>query len=134
MATTRVKLYGPLFDGTADEDARKLVSSLARELAEIGRDWVKLDTHRMTRSGSDTGAAAGGVEMSGADGVYVIKGGIRAGEYAWPWLEGTSKRNATTGFKGYSTFRRTRLRLRRQATPFLQAKVDAFIAEIGGMP
>lgn len=134
MATTRIKLSGPLFDGQAADAARAFVNSLAREIAEIGRDWVRLDTQRMTKSGSDTGAAAGGVEMHGSGGAYVISGGIRQGEYAWPWLEGTSQRNTSTGFKGYGTFRRTRLRMRKQVTPFAQARLDEFIGRMGGVP
>lgn len=132
MATTRIVLTGPLFDGQADAAARDFVNSLAAEVAEIGRDWIKLDTGRMTKSGSNTGAAAGGVELAGGNGAYVIRGGIRVREYDWPWLEGTSRRNQSTGFKGYGTFRRTRLRMRRQVTPFAQLRLEEYLARMGG--
>lgn len=132
MATTRVVLSGPLFDGQAAAAARDFADSLAAEVAEIGRDWIRLDTGRMTKSGSDTGAAAGGVELSGGSGTYVIKGGIRKGQYAWPWLEGTSRRNQSTGFKGYGTFKRTRLRMRKQVTPFAQARLEEYLIRMGG--
>ncbi|MGH3402671.1 MAG: hypothetical protein ACRDRJ_09215 [Streptosporangiaceae bacterium] len=133
MATTKVILSGPLFDGTADAAARDFVNSLAAEVAAIGRDWIKLDTQRMDKSGrGGTGAAAGGVQLTGSGGSYTISGGIRKGEYAWPWLEGTSKRNESTGFKGYHTFRRTRLRMRTQVTPFAQAQMEKYITQMGG--
>jgi len=132
MATTKVTLTGPLFDGEAARAAAEFTDSLTKEIAEIGQTWIKLDTQRMTKSGSDTGAAAEGVKLAGGGGQYVISGGIHEGKFAWPWLEGTSKRNQSTGFKGYGTFRRTRLRMRKQVTPFAQAKLKEYLAEMGG--
>jgi hypothetical protein len=132
MATVKIILSGPLFDGQASEAAKDFTDSLAGEVARIGRDWIRLDTQRMTKSGSDTGQAAEGVELSGGNGQYVILGGIREGKYAWPWLEGTSKRNASTGFKGYGSFRRTTLRMRKQVTPFAQQRLEQYLAGMGG--
>ena len=133
MATTKVTITGPVFDGQAAAAARDFARALATEVAEIGRDWIKLDTQRMDKSGrGGTGAAASGVKLDGQGSSYLISGGIRQGEYAWPWLEGTSRRNKSTGFKGYHSFRRTRLRMRKQVTPYAQAQMAAFIARMGG--
>ena len=132
MATTKIVLSGPLFDGSAQQAAAEFTASLVKEVAEIGRDWIRLDTERMTKSGSDTGAAAEGVELAGSGMQWVISGGIREGRYAWPWLEGTSRRNASTGFAGYGTFRRTRLRMRTQVTPFAQQKLNEYLPRMGG--
>lgn len=132
MSRVKVVLTGPLFDGQAAAAAADFSASIAHEIAEIGRDWIRLDTERMTKSGSDTGAAAEGVEMSGGNGQWVIKGGIREGRYAWPWLEGTSKRNQSTGFRGYKSFSRTTLRMRKQVTPFAQARLEEYLARMGG--
>jgi hypothetical protein len=134
MATTKIVLSGPLFTGEASAAARDFVDSVAHEVAEIGQDWIRLDTQRMVKSGSDTGAAASGVQLTGSGGQYVIRGGLRKGEYAWPWLEGTSKRNQSTGFKGYGTFRRTRLRMRTQVRPFAQARLEEYLLRMGGTP
>ena len=134
MATTKVILSGPLFDGQADAAAADFTRSLTLEIAEIGRDWIKLDTGRMDKSGrGGTGAAAAGVDLVGQGLNYVISGGIRERMYSWPWLEGTSKRNQSTGFRGYGTFRRTRLRMRKQVTPFAQAKLNEYLARMGGV-
>lgn len=133
MATTKVVLSGPLFGGQAAAAAADFTDSLAHEIAEIGRDWIRLDTARMNKSGrGDTGRAAAGVELTGGNGSYIISGGIRKGEFAWPWLEGVSKRNASTGFKGYGSFRRTRLRMRKQVTPFAQQRIEEYLARMGG--
>lgn len=133
MATTRIKISGPLFDGQAEQAAKEFTDSLAREVAEIGRDWIKIEAHGMDKSGrGGTGRAAGGVHMAGSNGAYVISGGLSKGEYAWPWLEGDSKRNQSTGFKGYHTFRRTRQRMRRQVTPYAQQLLLKYLPQMGG--
>jgi hypothetical protein len=80
-----------------------------------------------------TGAAAAGVEgPTGGNGAYTISGGIREGKYSWPWLEGTSRRNQTTDFPGYKTFRRTRLRMRKQLKPYAESQLAAYIERMGG--
>lgn len=132
MATTKVILSGPIFDGQAAGAAADFKNELAGETAAIGRDWIKLDTGRMTRSGSDTGQAAEGVKMAGGNGSYIISGGISEGKYAWPWLEGDSKRNQSTGFKGYHTFRRTRMRMRKQIPVYAQTRIEEFLLRMGG--
>ena len=133
MPTTKVTLTGPVFNGEAAAAARDFTRALSAEIAEIARDWVKLDTQRMDRSGrGGTGAAAGGVKLSGEGANWVVSGGISEGVYAWPWLEGTSRRNRSTGFKGYHTFRRTRARMRKQVTPYAQKELAAFIGRMGG--
>lgn len=132
MARTKIVLTGPLFDGSAAAAAKDFTTSIAGETALIGRDWVKLDTERMTKSGRSTGAASGGVELAGGNGAWTIKGGVREREYSWPWLEGTSQRNTSTGFKGYGTFRRTTLRMRKQVTPFAQLRLEEYLNRMGG--
>jgi hypothetical protein len=134
MATTKVVLSGPIFDGQAAAAAKDFADSLSHEVAQIGRDWIRLDTVRMNKSGrGDTGRAAGGVMLGGGNGQWVISGGIHQGQFAWPWLEGTSKRNQSTGFKGYHTFRRTRLRMRKQVTPFAQQRLEEYLLRMGGI-
>lgn len=132
MPTSKVVLKGPLFDGGASAAAADFTADINHELAEIARDWIKLDTDRMTRSGSDTGAASDAVKLSGGNGAWTISGGISKGKYAWPWLEGTSKRNQSTGFKGYKTFSRTRARLRKQALPFAESRMKEYLERMGG--
>ena len=132
MTTTKVKLEGPLFTGEAAKAAVDFTAGLSREIALIGQNWIKVEAHGFDKSGRNTGAAADGVELVGQGANWVIRGGIRAGEYSWPWLEGTTKRNQSTQFRGYKTFSRTRARMRRQVTPFAQAELEKFIAAMGG--
>jgi hypothetical protein len=133
MPTTKVTLEGPIFTGQAAVAARDFTRALSAEIAEIAQTWIKLDTARMDKSGrGGTGAAAGGVKISGEGANWVVSGGIREGEYAWPWLEGTSKRNQSTEFRGYHTFRRTRARMRKQVRPYAQEELARFIERMGG--
>jgi hypothetical protein len=132
MATTRLKLEGPLFDGEAEKAAAEFTDALAKRVALWGQLTVKIEAHGFDKSGRNTGAAADGVELVGQGQNWVIRGGIRAGQYSWPWLEGTSKRNTTTQFKGYKTFSRTRARMRAQVTPWAQAELTKFVAAMGG--
>jgi len=133
MPTTKVTISGPLFDGRASAAARGFTRALAAEVAEVGATWIKLDTDRMDKSGrGGTGAAASGVKVHGEGSNYVVSGGISEGVYAWPWLEGTSKRNQSTEFRGYHTFRRTRLRMRKQVKPYAEQLLSEFIEKMGG--
>lgn len=134
MATTRLKLEGPLFDGEAAKAADEFTTALAKQIAYSGQLMIQIEAHGFDKSGRNTGAAADGVELVGQGQNWVIRGGIRAGQYSWPWLEGTSQRNTTTQFKGYKTFSRTRARMRKQVTPWAQAELEKFIAAMGGAP
>lgn len=49
-----------------------------------------------------------------------------------PWLEGTSARNATTRFKGYATFRKTKQLLDSRKEQIAQPMVNKFIADMNG--
>lgn len=133
MPTTKITLSGPLFNGQAAQAAAEFTRALSAEVAEIAATWIKLDTERMDKSGrGGTGAAASGVKLTGEGSTYVVSGGVSKGVYAWPWLEGTSKRNKSTQFAGYHTFRRTRSRMRRQVRPYAEAELAKFIEQMGG--
>jgi hypothetical protein len=133
VATTKVTISGPLFDGQASAAARDFTRALAAELAEVAQTWIKLDTDRMDKSGrGGTGAAASGVKIAGEGANWTVSGGINKGVYAWPWLEGTSRRNQSTDFRGYHTFRRTRARMRKQVRPYAQQLLAEYIARMGG--
>ena len=47
-----------------------------------------------------------------------------------PWLEGVGSRNATTRFKGYSSFRRAFQELERQAPRLVEQDVRRLIAKL----
>lgn len=49
-----------------------------------------------------------------------------------PWLEGTSSRNQSTRFKGYSSFRRTRDWLKKNTKRIIRPRVARLVQRLGG--
>jgi hypothetical protein len=134
VSRVNVVVSGPLFDGTAEHAVHEFLDRVKADLAQEGQRRIRARAGTMDRSGrGGTGRAAEGVKIRGAGrGDQVISGGIRQGEYAWPWLEGTSRRNTTTRFRGYHAFRKTRLELRKGADEVLQRNLAELVAEMGG--
>jgi hypothetical protein len=112
---THVTKSGPLFDGRADLVVQVATEDIANEVSIEGMGLIRSDLWRVIRT-HPTGQYIRHVQTikvgSGRD---INLGGLIYG----PWIEGTSSRNATTRFKGYSTFRRMR------------QEIDAKAEEIG---
>lgn len=49
-----------------------------------------------------------------------------------PWLEGTSRRNSTTRFKGYHSFRKATAAVQKQAQDIANRVLDRHINRLGG--
>lgn len=130
---TSVVRYGPLFDGRAEAAVLEFERSVTREAAEIGRDWIRVAATGMDKSGrGSTGMAAHGVLLNPVPGGWQIFGGMVTGKVWWPWLEGVSKRNQSSKFKGYHTFRSTAFKLRASMPAITEMKLAEFIGEMGG--
>ena len=131
-----VKAEGPVFDGTADHVMREVVAAAVKDLADLGQTRIKIAANEMDRSGrGGTGRAAAGVQvLDRGEATRVIWGEMKEGEVWWPWLEGTSQRNTSTGFKGYHTFRSERYSLARDSAQVLERHLAERIGEIGGHP
>jgi hypothetical protein len=130
---SRVKVSGPIFDGEAMNAVRMFQRDTINDLAEQGQRVIQERARAMNKSGrGGTGAAAGGVKLTGGDEKRIISGGIEKGDFAWPWLEGKSKRNLSTGFKGYGTFKKTRLLIARELRPVAQRNLSRYLPMMGG--
>jgi hypothetical protein len=128
----KVTISGPLFDGRAAEAVDEWLTKTKAELGEQAYAIVRSKADRMNRSGrGGTGQAAGGVRIAYADAV-VVSGGIHEGEFSWPWLEGTSKRNQSTPFRGYHAFRLASRIVAKRARKTAQANLEDFIGQMGG--
>jgi hypothetical protein len=133
--TVTVDISGPVFNGAADAVAKEVAEATARDLGHEGTWQIKARALMMNKSGrGGTGRAAAGVLLYDHGARQVIYGEMVEGQVWWPWLEGISKRNRSTSFKGYWTFRNTARRLRRAAPNVLQRNLDARIGEMGGTP
>ena len=130
MPTSRIIVHGPLFDGEADAAARDWLDATKREIADMG--VRELDAFVMDKTGRGTGHYQSQITTRVVQfGDILITDPVVYG----PWLEGTSKRNESTRFKGYHLWRLTRLRLRRTYKDVAQKKLDEFYLErMGGRP
>lgn len=130
----KVTMTGPLWDGQAQAAAREWGQATVLEVGAQGTAIIKSKAARMNKSGrGTTGAAAGHVTMDPAGNGVLIQGRSEAGVTWWPWLEGTSKRNQSTSFGGYHTFRRTRLILAKRWRRIAQERLAQFIGQMGGL-
>ena len=132
MARTRINVTvsGPLFDGRAAQVVRDWLDATKREVADMG--VRELDAITMDKSGRGTGHYQSMITTRVVKYNDVL---ITDPVIYGPWLEGVSKRNQSTRFKGYHLWRRTRLRLRRTFKDVAQRKLDEYyLARMGGHP
>jgi hypothetical protein len=122
-----IRARGPMFTGLAEQAIDAWARDTEEELANQGQAEIRRRTRLMRRSNSSmrkirvygyrahTGAAERHVRVYSRAGAWYIAGESREGEVWWPWLEGTSKRNLSSRFKGYHTFRIVKNLLQRRA-------------------
>lgn len=129
---TSVRRYGPIFDGRAEIAVKEFEAAVTREAAEIGRDMLRVAALGMDKSGKVTGAAAAGVLLNPWPGGWQIFGAMEKGRVWWPWLEGVSRRNTGSKFKGYHAFRATRYRLNKAIPAIAEMKLAEYLPQMGG--
>jgi hypothetical protein len=122
-----VELRGPLFQGSASSAVGRAVNDIERDLARRGQQLVQ---QQLTPGhGVETGGLRAGItirESAAFDTVYptnAIKGA---------WIEGASRRNQTTRFKGYRVFRRATQELEAAAPRHAQRRVEQLAHDLGG--
>lgn len=131
--TARIRVTGPLADGRADAALDSFRRDLEETLARQGESIVRDKANRMNKSGRGlTGRAAAHVHARNEGGSWAVVGTSEAGQAWWPWLEGTSKRNYTTRFKGYHTFRLVRGILDKRAQRVAEERLRKYLGEMNG--
>lgn len=137
MAKSRINVTidttktGPLFDGGATKALYAWLDATKIAVAERGIDVLIERALKMDKSERSTGHYATTFRRASVNSYndqLITDGGIIYG----PWLEGDSKRNQKSRFKGYHQFRRTRQQLQAEAKPIAQAQLDRYIVEMGG--
>lgn len=130
--TADIQVQGPLADGRADEALKKWAERTAKALGDEGIE--RLRAFPMNKTGRAHGGFENALHLVTAGPVARIPGPNIKGVVWTPWLEGTSQRNESTGFKGYHMFRKTRLALQKRAPEVGQRELDRIMPEIGGGP
>jgi len=124
-------ITGPIADGRASdatmEWAERVTGRLGERAVELLRDFP------MDKSGRSTGAFGERLSAERVSSTETrVKGPQERGVVWSPWLEGTTKRNESTGFKGYRLFSKTRRQLNDEATEIGQQVLDEVLPEMGG--
>ncbi len=104
---------GPAFDGRAERALDDFGEAWRHEIGEQGVAQIKGDSWSTFRNPS--GAWASGVRHEDRADTTVIHD---SRSVYGPWLEGVSRRNQTTPFKGYSLMRKQAQALRQNAAQY----------------
>lgn len=122
---------GPLGDGRAIELAEKWAENTSQAL---GDEAVKmLRDVRMDKSGRAKGNFGALLKAERRSPSETRVAGPQQRGVAWAsWLEGTSKRNESTRFKGYHLFAKTRAELQDKAAEIGQKQLEALLPQMGG--
>lgn len=97
-----VRTSGPLFSGEAARVLDRMTEEIAAEVGKVAERDVKARLGQVLRH--PTGKYQRRIRAAAETSGRVVVDDQRS--VYGPWLEGTSRRNQTTRFKGYSTFRR----------------------------
>lgn len=112
MSAITVTTRGPIWDVTPDKVEAALADAV-RDLAAMGETTVVENLY--PGHGLITGHYQRSIHTEFRSRLHaeVNDSGVVYGS----WLEGTSRRNQTTRFKGYASFRRARQKLERAVEP-----------------
>lgn len=128
VAEVEVTVRGPLFEPSAPEVLIEMRDAIARGLLTEGHRRVLAGLDATLRNPS--GAYRGRITPYGP-----VAGQARVHDQRsiyGPWLEGTGRRNRTTRFKGYRTFRKTVASLRQASKPFAAEAIRLKLWKLGG--
>ena len=129
--TAYVDCQGPLFDGTAE----KVVGELTTEIAKRGAEWAQDDLRGkpMDKTGRAHGAFQANLRVVQKSAGFAVPGPMIRGVTWAPWLEGISKRNKSTRFKGYRPFSKTRAELEdSKAQEIADQALEEYLPRLGG--
>ncbi len=135
MGSLRVRVdcrvSGPLASGDADKAAEEWATNTTQALADKGVELLR--AFPMNKTGRARGGFEGALKTERVSPTQTRIPGPQERGVVWAsWLEGTSKRNDSTGFKGYGLFRKTRLQLQKMAPDIAQAELEKVLPRMGG--
>lgn len=129
--TVDCRVSGPLVSGDADKAAQEWAKNTTQALADKGVELLR--AFPMNKSGRAHGDFENALKTTRVSPTQTrIPGPQEKGTVWSPWLEGTSKRNQSTGFGGYKLFAKTRLQLQKMAGDIAQRELDKVIGQMGG--
>lgn len=132
VITASVHAAGPLFDGRAAEAVTRFTQDATKAIAERGADMLR--DVPMNKSGRSRGGFKASLHVVQRGAAFAVPGPMIRGVTWAPWLEGSSKRNQGSKFRGYKLFARTAAELDGMATGIAEQELRKFLPEMGGAP
>jgi hypothetical protein len=127
MMTMTVEVSGPIYDGRGEEILDRFCAAAADHIADEGEKRVKERLNQVLMH--PEGTYVEHVRHEGAGTSHRVNdSNIVYG----PWLEGESRRNQSTPYKGRHTFRLVGAELERDAVRLAEEVLPPFLAELGG--
>lgn len=123
-----VRMTGPLFDGRADRAVDAMAREAADEVAKRGVLAVRSIVDREARQSTGRFASRVLADRASGDRVRIHTPGLVYG----PWIEGVSRRNQISSFKGHKPFRRARQELDTQAAGIAADVIRRRLKELSG--
>jgi hypothetical protein len=124
-----VSVSGPLADGTAHDAVREWIDEAKKETADFA-------VRQLQAVGMDkTGRATGHYQSEIRTTLLTYNDLLISDPVIYgPWLEGTSKRNDSTRFKGYHLWRKAKQATQKEAPNIAERLLPKYIERMGGTP
>lgn len=121
-----MRIRGPVVEGKTAQPVAHMVRDVDRALADELKDtWLRFLKAKVRHW---TGAYGRKIHVKHtARQSEVTDGGVVYG----PWLEGTSRRNRTTRFKGYAAAKRARADVDKRAAAIANKVIESHLRELG---
>jgi hypothetical protein len=88
----------------------------------------------MNKSGRSRGGFQASLHVVQRGAAFAVPGPMIRGVTWAPWLEGSSKRNSGSKFRGYQLFAKTAAELDTMATEIAEQELRKYLPEMGGAP
>lgn len=129
MIDIDVKTTGPIYDGKAVHVVDDYLDETTREISELAVNEIQARLGQVLEHPTGHYQSRVTTDRAHGDGAWMVSD--RGAVYG-PWLEGTSSRNSSTKFKGYSTFRRVRAWLEGKADDIAETNLPKHLEKMGG--
>lgn len=131
--SVNVEFKGPLFDGRAAEDMRRLAEESQKRVARYAEDTWQSYMDASFRTQSPNGYQSH-VNIARRDKDLVVNDGWPASGLPYgPWLEGIGSRNSpVTKFPGYFSLRRAAAKVNSEINEVTQPIVEKYVREANG--
>lgn len=126
--TVSVSVHGPLADGRAPQIIHDWLDQVKQDIADEGVSLLRQVGMNKTGRGTGRYQAELTTKLIGYNDVLIYDREYWPG----PWLEGVTKRNQSTRFKGYRLWRNTKTQLQERAPGIAEKRMPELTEKLGG--